>query len=135
VLSIGNKYPSVPIVYGADVSENYETMKIILQLINYDLPGWRIYCDLKVVVLLTGLKKDMPILQCALCFLFLAFYLLFFSPLQSFYRQLYFLLRIISCFFRSSLTFVSGDIKQKRRQDVKNNKKQETGQNKKHIVE
>ena len=43
----------------------------------------------------------------------------------------------ISCFFRSSLTFISGDIKQKtgeevKRQDVKNSKKQETG-NKKHI--
>jgi len=74
-----------------------------------------------------------------ICFLFSVscFYLLLFSLLQPFYQQLY-LLRRISCFFRSSLTFTLGDIKQKtrleaKRQDVKNNKRQETG-NKKHIV-
>jgi len=67
---------------------------------------------------------------------FLFFYLVLLILLQPFYRQLYFLL-CISCFFRSSLTLISGDIKQKteaKRQDVKNSKKQETG-NKKHIVE
>jgi len=73
-----------------------------------------------------------------MCPLFPVF--VFFSPLQLFYRQLHFLL-YISCFFRSSLTFISDDLKQKNRikrkkkeKDVNNSKKQETG-NKKHTVE
>jgi len=73
---------------------------------------------------------------------FLFFTFCFFSSLQLFYQQLYFLLHI-SYFFRSSLTFISGDIKQKikskktrqcKKDNVKNNKRQET-RNKKHIVE
>jgi len=65
-------------------------------------------------------------------------------PVSCFFTFYYFLLcnhfidNCISCFFRSSLTFISGDIKQKigevKRQDVKNSKKQEIG-NKEHIVE
>jgi len=40
----------------------------------------------------------------------------------------------VSCFFQSSLTFISDDKKEAKKQDVKNSKKQET-ENKKHIVE
>jgi len=57
-------------------------------------------------VLLSTLNLNLrPILQCALCFLFLVFYLLLFFLCNRFYQQLYFLLRI-SCFFRNSLTFM-----------------------------
>jgi len=52
--------------------------------------------------------KMYNVLKPTMCSLFSCF--LLFPPLQSFYRQLYFLL-CISCFFRSSLTFISGDIK------------------------
>lgn len=67
LLHIGNQYPSVPIGYGREVSEDYDTMKLILSLINYELYQWKICCDLKVVALLTGLKKGFSKHQCFLC--------------------------------------------------------------------
>lgn len=67
LLHIGNKFASVPIAYGRNVPENYETMKSILTLINYNVHEWRICCDLKVVSLLTGVKKGFSKHQCFLC--------------------------------------------------------------------
>lgn len=67
LLHIGNVYPSVPIIYGTDVTENYDNMKIILKLINYDLHQWVICCDLKIVAIITGLKKGFSKHQCFLC--------------------------------------------------------------------
>lgn len=67
LLHIGNEFPSVPIAYGTKIPENYETMKTILQLIKYGLHGWRVCCDLKVVGLLTGLKRGYPQHSCFLC--------------------------------------------------------------------
>lgn len=67
LLHIGNKYPSVPIAYGREVKENYDTMKLILELINYDLHAWKICCDLKIVSLLTGVKGGYSKQQCFLC--------------------------------------------------------------------
>ena len=68
LLNIGNKYPSVPIIYATNVAENYENMKLILQLIDYSQHEWLICCDLKVIALLTGLKKGYAKHQCFLCF-------------------------------------------------------------------
>lgn len=42
-------------------------MRNILKLINYDLHGWVICCDLKVVAIITGLKKGFSKHQCFLC--------------------------------------------------------------------
>lgn len=67
LLHIGNKYPSVPIIYGTDIVENYSNMEIILKLINYDSHKWVICCDLKVVAILMGLKKGYSKHQCFLC--------------------------------------------------------------------
>lgn len=67
LLHIGNVYPSVPIIYGTDIEENYENMKQILKLINYDLHRWVICCDLKIVAIITGLKKGFSKHQCFLC--------------------------------------------------------------------
>lgn len=57
LLHIGNKYPSVPIAHATCMAETYENMKIILDAINYNKHTWMICCDLKVVSLLTGVKK------------------------------------------------------------------------------
>lgn len=67
LLHNGNAFPSVPIVYGTDVKETYANMRNILKLINYDLHGWVICCDLKVVAIITGLKKGFSKHQCFLC--------------------------------------------------------------------
>lgn len=67
LIHIGNVYPSVPIIYGTDVKENYDNMNVILKLINYDLHCWLICCDLKIVAILMGLKKGFAKHQCFLC--------------------------------------------------------------------
>lgn len=67
LLHNGNKHPSVPIVYSRNTSENYENMKLILELINYNQHKWMICCDLKVVGILTGVKKGFSSYQCFLC--------------------------------------------------------------------
>lgn len=67
LLHNGNLFPSVPIIYGTDIIENYENMKVILKLINYDLHRWVICCDLKIVAIITGLKKGFSKHQCFLC--------------------------------------------------------------------
>lgn len=67
LLHNGNSYPSVPIVYGSSAKEDYATIKLILELINYDEYGWSICCDLKMVGILFGMKKGFPTYQCFLC--------------------------------------------------------------------
>lgn len=67
LLHNGNQYPSVPIVYSRNKLEDYENMKLILDLINYKEHKWLICCDLKVVGILTGVKKGFSSHQCFLC--------------------------------------------------------------------
>lgn len=67
LLHNGNNYPSVPIVYGASAKENYDTIKLVLNLIKYDEFRWKICSDLKVVAILTGLKEGFPKHQCFYC--------------------------------------------------------------------
>lgn len=67
LLHIGNKYPSVPVIYGIDVAENYNNINAILQLINYDKHQWVICSDLKIVAIVMGLKKGFSKHQCFLC--------------------------------------------------------------------
>lgn len=58
LLHIGNKYPSVPIIYGTDIVEDYNNMEIILKLINYESHQ---------MAILMGLKKGYSKHQCFLC--------------------------------------------------------------------
>lgn len=63
----GNKFPSVPILYGIDTNETYETIKMVLELINYNLHQWVVCSDLKIVGILQGLKGGYASHQCFLC--------------------------------------------------------------------
>lgn len=67
LLHIGNKMPSVPIAYSTACKETYETMQNLLRLVQYESFHWKICCDLKVVSLLTGVKKGFSKHQCFLC--------------------------------------------------------------------
>lgn len=67
LLHIGNEHPSIPVAYATNVAESYESMKAILELVQYDNHKWKICCDLKVVALLTGVKKGFSKHQCFLC--------------------------------------------------------------------
>lgn len=67
LLHIGNAYPSIPIIYGTGIKENYDTMKTIRDLTKFDEHGWKICCDLKVVAILMGIKQGFSKHQCFLC--------------------------------------------------------------------
>lgn len=67
LLHIGNQHPSIPVIYGTGVSESYEVMDEVLTLIDYWTYNWKICCDLKVVGILTGLKRGYPTYNCFLC--------------------------------------------------------------------
>jgi len=48
LLHIGNKVESVPLAHSIQLTENYETMKILLDALKYNFHKWRICGDLKV---------------------------------------------------------------------------------------
>jgi len=89
-----------------------------LEIISVTLVSfWRVICISFANHLIINVVKECPkaktyFTMCSLfpvsCFFTFCLFLL----CNHFHQQLYFLLRI-SCFFRNSLTFISGDIKQK----------------------
>ena len=67
LLHNGNEYPSVPLAYGAYMKESYESMKLLLNTINYNKYKWHICGDLKVIALLLGLQLGYTKFSCFLC--------------------------------------------------------------------
>ncbi|XP_031630890.1 uncharacterized protein LOC116345586 [Contarinia nasturtii] len=67
LLNNGNVKPSIPVAFGIGVKEEYDTMKQILNLIQYTRFNFKIVADLKVIGLLMGLKKAYPKYPCFLC--------------------------------------------------------------------
>ncbi|XP_022919297.2 uncharacterized protein [Onthophagus taurus] len=62
-----NTKPSVPIAYSIETKETYDTLKRILQNVDYDKHQWRICCDLKVVAILRGLQTGYIKYMCFIC--------------------------------------------------------------------
>ena len=56
LLHNGNIKPSIPVGYSILRKETYNTMKILLDLLEYPKYTWKICSDLKVVFLLLGLQ-------------------------------------------------------------------------------
>jgi len=67
LLHNGNKFPSVPVAYGALLKESYEAMKRVLQKIKYEEHQWAICGDLKVIALLLGMQLGYTKYCCFLC--------------------------------------------------------------------
>jgi hypothetical protein len=67
LLHNGNEKPSVPIAHAVRMKETYESMELILKLINYSNHNWNICGDLKVVALLLGLQLGYTRHMCFLC--------------------------------------------------------------------
>lgn len=67
LLHNGNKFASIPVIYGTDIKETYCNIQTILKLIEYDKHQWVVCCDLKVVNILMGLKGGFAKKQCFLC--------------------------------------------------------------------
>ena len=67
LLHIGNVKPSVPMAYAANLKESYESMKTLLEAIEYSKYSGNICGDLKVVSLLLGLQLGYTKHMCFLC--------------------------------------------------------------------
>ena len=56
LLHNGNIKPSIPVGYSILKKETYDTMKILLDILEYPKYNWKICSDLKVLSLLLGLQ-------------------------------------------------------------------------------
>jgi len=67
LLHNGNRFPSVPLAYAANMKESYESMKLLLGKIKCDEFKWKLFGDLKVVALLLGMQLGYTKYCCFLC--------------------------------------------------------------------
>ena len=67
LLHNGNKHPSIPLAHAVEMEETYQSLKDLLDCINYDNEKWVICSDLKVVALLMGLQMGYTKHMCFLC--------------------------------------------------------------------
>jgi len=67
LLHNGNRFPSVPLAHAANMKESYESMKLLLGKIKYDVFKWKLFVDLKVVALLLGMQLEYTKYYCFLC--------------------------------------------------------------------
>ena len=63
----GNTKPSLPLAYAVNMKESYESMKILLEAIEYSKYSWKVCGDLKVISLLLGLQLAYTKHMCFLC--------------------------------------------------------------------
>lgn len=62
-----NDLASIPIAYSVEMSENYDTLKFILQKIKYPTHNWQICGDLKIITILLGQQSGFTKYPCFLC--------------------------------------------------------------------
>lgn len=67
LLFTDNTKPPVPVAYGIEMKETYETMQLIINSVQYNNHNWRLCCDLKVVALVTGMQRGWTKHACFLC--------------------------------------------------------------------
>ena len=67
LLNNGNRMASVPVAYSGELSESYENLKYLLELLLYKDHKWKICADLKVISILLGLQAGYTKRPCFLC--------------------------------------------------------------------
>ena len=67
LLHNGNSKPSIPVGHSTSRKETYNTMKVLLEQLNYPKYTWKICSDLKVVSFLLGLQSGYIKHMCFLC--------------------------------------------------------------------
>lgn len=67
LLHNGNIKPSIPVAHATQLKENYETMKLLLNILEYHKYCWKICGDLKVISLILGLQLGYTKHMCFLC--------------------------------------------------------------------
>ena len=60
-------YPSMPVAFSSQKKESYENVKVMLQLINYNLYSWSVCCDFKIIGFRQGLQSGYTKHLCFLC--------------------------------------------------------------------
>ena len=63
----GNRFPSVPLAHAANMEESYESMKLLLRKIKYEVLKWKLCGDLKVAALLLRMQLRYTKHCCYLC--------------------------------------------------------------------
>lgn len=67
ILSNNAEGHSIPIGYSRDLKEKYETIKFLLNKVNYNKFDWKICVDLKMVAILYGLQGGYTTFMCFIC--------------------------------------------------------------------
>ncbi|CAH0554542.1 unnamed protein product [Brassicogethes aeneus] len=67
LLYYNNKKPSIPIAYNTNTKETYESVRNILEAVNYNNHKWRLCCDLKMISLVCGLQGGYTKNMCFIC--------------------------------------------------------------------
>lgn len=67
LVHIGNKYPSVPLLYTNQTEEDLEKIEKVLDLLEYSTYKWKLSADMKIVSVLMGLKDGYCRMQCYIC--------------------------------------------------------------------
>ena len=67
VLHNGNVYPSIPIAHSVQMKEDRESVKILLELIQYNDHNWDVCGDFKMIAFLLGLQGSYAKHSCFLC--------------------------------------------------------------------
>ena len=62
-----NKLGSIPIAHSVNMSEDYDTLKFILEKIKYKDHNWKICGDLKIITILLGQQSGFTKYPCFLC--------------------------------------------------------------------
>ena len=60
-------YPSIPIVHSVQIKEDRESVKILLDLIQYNDHSWDVCGDFKMIAFLLGLQGGYTKHSCFLC--------------------------------------------------------------------
>lgn len=67
LLHNGNKHPSVPVGHSVHMKEDYENVKILMDMLNYTRHNWDICGDFKMLAFLLGLQGGYTKYSCFLC--------------------------------------------------------------------
>lgn len=67
LLFYDNSKNPIPIAYGVNMKESYDSIKCILDVVKYEEHKWRVCCDLKVVAFLSGMQSGYVKYPCFLC--------------------------------------------------------------------
>ena len=62
-----NQFASVPLAYSTYMKESYETMKLLLLKLQYNVNAWKICVDFKALNLLLGQQSGFTKYACFMC--------------------------------------------------------------------